>query len=412
MSEPSEDKRLADQGVQSWHAAEMDRAEELFRAALEREHELHIPETGSLLQWIAKVEMEKGHLERAREAFRDALEKATAAGDRAAEAVILLNFASLQKTIGETGEALKNYRRAAELADGLKNHRGHAHALGNIANVLRGRGELDEALKLREHALELLKEHGTARDMGNSLSNMGGLLRSMGRLRESEETYRRAIDYLEQSGATRSLVITHTNLARLHMDADRLDDAADVLTSAIAVAEMNELPLQQTAASVQMARLELKRGDADAAFELADEALDPRKPAAAATRIEAHIVAGLAGLQLGEPEEAQHSFTRAYESAKEAQINEFVLEALCPLAGAALDTGEVQEAARLLNMLPEVDAGSQAYARFALPAKLRLAKAGGDAKLDELRQQATESLKHWEQEGDKETARRINAALA
>ena len=411
MSESSEDKRLADQGVASWHAAEMDRAEEFFRAALDSARELNAPETGSLLQWIAKVKMERGELAAASEAFGEALGKATSAGDRAAEAVILLNYASLQKTVGETGEALKNYRRAAELAEGLKNYRGHAHALGNISNVLRGRGELPEALKLREQALELLKEHGTARDMGNSLSNMGGLLRSMGRLRESEETYRRAIDYLEQSGATRSLVITHTNLARLHMDADRLDDAADLLTSAIAVAEMNELPLQQTAASVQMARLELKRGDADAGFELADETLDPRKPAAAATRIEAHLVAGLAGLQLGESEEAQHSFTRAFELAKEAQLNEFALEALCLLAGRALDAGDTDEGARLLAMLPEVDTGSQIYARFALPTKLRFAEATGDDELDALKQQATDSLKHWEEEGDKETVRRIKAVL-
>ena len=408
---PHKDERLADQGVQSWHAAEMDRAEEFFRAAMAEAKDLNTPESGSVLQWIAKVHMEKGKLEQARSAFIEALGRATAAGDRAAEAVILLNYASLLKTVGETPDALAMYYRAAELASELKNHRAHAHALGNIANVLRAQGEQEKALELREQALELLTEHGTARDMGNSLSNMGGLLRSLGRLRDSEAAYKRAIDYLEQAGATRSLVITHTNLAGLHMDANRLDDAADLLTSAISVAEANELPLQQSAASLQMARLELKRGDADAAFELADETLDPRLPAAAATRIEAQIVSGLAQLELKQPGEARHSFTRAHQKAKDAQLHEFALEALCLLASMALDEADTEEAARLLELRPEVSHESQVYARYALPVELGLAKAMRDPGVGRLIVAANEKLRRWQMEGDRETAARIRAAI-
>ena len=378
--EPHKDERLTDRGVQSWHAAEMDRAEEFFRAAMAEAKDLNTPESGSVLQWIAKVHMERGKLEQARSAFIEALGNATAAGDRAAEAVILLNYASLLKTVGETPEALAMYYRASELASELNNHRAHAHALGNIANVLRAQGEQEKALELRERALELLTEHGTARDMGNSLSNMGGLLRSLGRLRDSEAAYKRAIDYLEQAGATRSLVITHTNLAGLHMDANRLDDAADLLTSAISVAEANELPLQQSAASLQMARLELKRGDADAAFELADETLDPRLPA-------------------------------AHQKAKDAQLHEFALEALCLLASMALDEADTEEAARLLELRPEVSHESQVYARYALPVELGLAKAMRDPGVGRLIVAANEKLRRWQMEGDRETAARIRTAI-
>ena len=141
---PPNDERLTNKGVESWHAAEMDRAEEFFRAAMAQAREVNAPETGSLLQWIAKVHMDKGELKAAHVAFRDALARATATSDLAAEAVILLNYASLLKTVGETSEALTKYERAAELADRLQNHRGHAHALGNIANVHHVHGELHD----------------------------------------------------------------------------------------------------------------------------------------------------------------------------------------------------------------------------------------------------------------------------
>ena len=408
---PPNDERLTNKGVESWHAAEMDRAEEFFRAAMAQAREVNAPETGSLLQWIAKVHMEKGELKAARVAFRDALARATATSDLAAEAVILLNYASLLKTVGETSEALTKYERAAELADRLQNHRGHAHALGNIANVHRVHGELDRSLELRQKALVILHKHGTPRDLGNSMANMGSLLRSMGRLRESQQAFRKAIEYLEQAGATRSLVITHTNLAGVQMDAGRLDDAADLLTSAIGVAEANELPLQQTSASVQMARLELKRRDADAALELAEEALDPRLPAAEATRIEAHIVAGLAHLELKQRDEARHNFMRAYEKSKAAESYQFTMEALCLLAEMEIEADAMPEARRLLGLLPDLPEDSQVYARFALPLKLRLAKYAGDTGVGELIAAANESLKRWQAEGDRETAARIRSAI-
>lgn len=130
----------------------------------------------------------------AREAFREALEAASAGKDALLSATISLNLGTVLHLQGHADEALRLYHQALEFHERIGAKRGVALASNNLGDLTwnAGHGDWEQAWTHWQRALRLYEEIGDQRGTATTLRNLGEANLMRGNLADAEPLLCRA----------------------------------------------------------------------------------------------------------------------------------------------------------------------------------------------------------------------------
>jgi predicted ATPase len=206
--------------------------------------------------------------------FEDTLEPFAEVSAEIAPGYVLLNWANVARSAGDTararallGEALERFERAGS-------ERGRGDVWARLANLALARGDVTEAAELFERARALRSGLGDRRGAALVLVGLGHAAiaaedhgRAEALLREAADTFRRAGD---RWGLASALWRT----AELEQARDRLDRAEALLEEALQVVQETANRRWQAMTWASLAEVVLLRGDVERARSLLGQALD------------------------------------------------------------------------------------------------------------------------------------------
>ncbi|GAA1999342.1 AfsR/SARP family transcriptional regulator [Catenulispora subtropica] len=163
-----------------------------------------------------------------------ALPCARRAGDRLAEARILVGLGVCRHDLREYAEAVGHYRRALGLMREIGFRSGEAGVLTNLGNSYRRLGEVAESISCQEQSLEIFRESGDRPGAGIALANLGERYRDAGRFEESIACQRQALEIFQEFGSRGLEGNVLDNLARTYQSMGRYDEALQRCEEALA----------------------------------------------------------------------------------------------------------------------------------------------------------------------------------
>ena len=164
-------------------------------------------------------------LEQADAVSRDALQRATAAGDRLAESRALAVDAFLRGLHGDAPGELRAMQRVMELARAEGAREDEVLGLANLADHYLKVGDHETALRLSREALPLARELGDPGAESVALANIGFALISLRRLDEGLASVRQSIAIEERAGALTNIAMIEEELGRYLEQAGQLREA-------------------------------------------------------------------------------------------------------------------------------------------------------------------------------------------
>jgi DNA-binding SARP family transcriptional activator len=163
-----------------------------------------------------------------------ALPCARRAGDRLAEARILVGLGVCRHDLREYAEAIVHYHRALSLMREVGFRSGEAGTLTNLGNSYRRLGKTAESIACQEQSLEIFRESGDRVGTGIALANLGERYRDAGRFQESIDCQRQALEIFQEFGSRAMEGNVLDNLARTYQSMGRYDEAAQCGEQALA----------------------------------------------------------------------------------------------------------------------------------------------------------------------------------
>jgi two-component system response regulator HupR/HoxA len=285
---------------------------------------------------------------------------------------------------GDTEEARVHFRAALEYFRRGGDVTNLALAYINLGHLHKQHCEWDRALEHYQAAYYLRATEGEFQDQGAILQNLALVLMKVGRFEEAteklESSLRRAIEMGDPARALRARLA----LARLHRESWHSDDARAVLAEANAQATAPPPGREGCLLLLEAAFLARFEGHADEGAVLADR-LRARVEALASRgdlKIESLILDGLLALDRDDKAEAEDSFRRALDLAREDRDRFAENHALLALLELHLRRGEADSAAEIVRTLHDrhLRSGEQpALARVMLCAGRLEQEVRGDA---------------------------------
>ena len=300
-----------------------------------------------------EMDREAGRYQAAETTIRLALSAAQGADERR-QALLLIQLGRLHLDQERFEEAKKLFekldvtlerRGASALCAACRYH------LGNIAAQ---ENRLEDALELHKDALAERRRQGIQRAAGNSLTALGAVYLALGNYPSALESYREAKELLEAHGAEDDVGFPLLGLGKVF---NRLGDytaASKPLKLALSLRQGKDEVAGEAVARLAVAENHLFLGQHDKALEEATEAhfklgVISRKSLLA----DAELLLGRIGLQQRRFDSVLEHLSAALEAHREVGDDEAVGFDLAMLIRLAINTGQVEEAARWSDQLLE-----------------------------------------------------------
>ncbi|MCB9632306.1 MAG: sigma 54-interacting transcriptional regulator [Sandaracinus sp.] len=291
---------------------------------------------------LGKVALARKEAESAAALFEANRAEAEAAGLGHLEAQALTNLGVSRLRQRRLPDAKSCFARSLKVATGINDSRERAIATENLAVLAHLRHDYAEALEHYHEAVGLLKRLGNRPMLTRIGINMGELYHSIGDYGRA----RSLVDFAQHMGgptlpaqflAELVLLRGRVELAEGHLETARgfLESALDTYRRAGAVKAI--LP------HLALVRLALEEGDVVRARELLSDT-----PKVETTRYEAEVALLVAETKRAEGGAVLELAEKAESLAKAADDEELQVEALCTLARAQLDVGQLVNAQRCL----------------------------------------------------------------
>jgi len=210
---------------------------------------------------------------KSRAAYQLALDSHRAAGDRAAEGLLLSNIGFLDNNMGDFQSALTNYRAALPLVQAAGDRRREALVQHNLALTHMSLGDYVEGAALLQQALSIRRTLGDRKAEADTINALGYLERLQNRPAQ-------ALPYFEQVMAVNAALgdkpgdaETRFALGQTLIQLNRLPEAEEQLRTALSLAR--EFSIRRLTARIldALANCILESGDASRALPLAESAL-------------------------------------------------------------------------------------------------------------------------------------------
>lgn len=188
-----------------------------------------------VLMTLGQAEQRRGHKDRARSCFNEALSGYRELGDQTGEAYAIASLATLLLNLGRLDEALPQLEVALAIHQQTGDSRGAGIVRGNLGLLYHERGMLDQGRAHLEAALSLHRQVGNQRSEGVVLGNLGPLLSDLGRETEARAHFTAALLIHRQVGNRRFEGIVQGNLGRLELRLGRFGEAREHFTAALEI---------------------------------------------------------------------------------------------------------------------------------------------------------------------------------
>ena len=195
-------------------------------------------------QSLARAEMNigighyfMGEYRQAMEAYRTALETASAAADTANIASALNNIGILYFVWGEHDLAIDYYLRSVRFYEQIGDREGLAKGYNNVAGVMHSAGEYAQALDYYQRSLAIYEEVGNLALVAGSLNNIGLVHYDRQEYDQAVATYERALEYGRRSGDKQNTALTLNNLGLVLEARGLYDDALARYNASLAIRE-------------------------------------------------------------------------------------------------------------------------------------------------------------------------------
>jgi tetratricopeptide (TPR) repeat protein len=178
---------------------------DLFQRAIEwaRRYDALSAELCDVLHNYAKLVLEQGEIDAAREAFSEALRANRDRGDTRRQADCIAGIAHMEQSQGHLDQALSHYKHAQDLYMSVEHAVGHIQCIGNIAGIHFRRGSLDSAAIAYRNALKMSQDRGLPHVEATTLGGLGNVLILKGQIQDARECFYRALtigDSLREPG--------------------------------------------------------------------------------------------------------------------------------------------------------------------------------------------------------------------
>lgn len=150
--------------------------------------------------------------------YNQALPLERAVGDRAGEAMTLINIGSILDTRWDLEKALVSYNQALPLMRAVGNHPGEAETLDKIATVYARLGELQRAVDYRNQVLLFARAEGNRKAEAATLNNMGLDYAQMKEYRKALDYYNQALSLERAAGNRAGEAMTLLNIGSAYKD--------------------------------------------------------------------------------------------------------------------------------------------------------------------------------------------------
>ncbi|MFI5527772.1 BTAD domain-containing putative transcriptional regulator [Kitasatospora sp. NPDC051853] len=173
------------------------------------------------------------------DAARETLEEGAALfgelGDEHGRAYAGWVLSYLDRLQGRTAEATDRCRRGAEVFAAVGDLYGQAHALRGLGQVLLAEGRQEEALRLFREAMETAGRGGAVWPRMSMLRWVAEAHRLLGRHREAERDFAEVLAHTREDGDLAGQTAAHTGLGRVALDRGDLPGALRELRTAAAI---------------------------------------------------------------------------------------------------------------------------------------------------------------------------------
>ncbi|MEN6336420.1 MAG: tetratricopeptide repeat protein [Phycisphaerales bacterium] len=188
-------------GIVYWTRGDLDRAEQMFRKALEIDEKLSrlrgmAAEYGNL----GNIYSARGDLDRAEQMHRRAMEIDEKLGHLVGMANNYSNLGTVYSSRGDPTEAEHLHRKALEINEKLGRLEGTATNYSNLGNTYYVRGDLNRAEQMYRRSLEIHEKLGRLEGTATNYSNLGVVYWSRGDFSGARESWEKALELYRKIG--------------------------------------------------------------------------------------------------------------------------------------------------------------------------------------------------------------------
>lgn len=198
----------------------LDTALECFSAAGDRRGEWDV------LWASAKLDLNCGHLVRARETYRRCLQLQDQIGDEFARASAIANIGCVSHTLGEFDDAKTHYEDALAEYKRLEHTRGLAYIWRQLALIAREPHEAEQAVAFARLSVAMAKEIGEPVREADALVILAGTLNDLQRHEEALAASVQALEILERTAHGQFIMLACERIAETASFIGRPQEAA------------------------------------------------------------------------------------------------------------------------------------------------------------------------------------------
>ena len=264
----------------------------------------------------ARVSERAGRFEVARRRYEAALYRLRGPDAAARSSALVRWIGRTHEACGDLSAALDCYEVAYAIAEAADAPGDIAHVLNCRAILMFRRGRLEEAQTLYERARALAAHAGMDRLVAMVDQNLGNVANVHGDHALAHACYSRCLARYRALGLDEYVGPLLLNIGRVHIDMAEWDAAARVFREAEANCDATGSVGFKVLVLVQRTRLHLARGDASAARDACDDAMNlSLELGEDRWRAEIHMHAGIVGRRLGRPALAERQLRQALDEA-------------------------------------------------------------------------------------------------
>ena len=266
---------------------DLDRAEQMFRKAMEIDEKLGRMEGVATQSGnLGLIYQTRGDLDRAEQMHRKALEIDEKIGWMEGMASDCGNLGIIYRQQGDLDRAEQMHRKAMEINEKLGRMEGVAIASGNLGVIYQIRGDLDRAEQILRKALEIEEHLGRMAGVASDYGNLGLIYQTRGDLDRAEQMHRKALEINEKLGCLEGVAHDLGNLGVIYQTRGDLDRAEQMFRKALEINDKLGRMEGVANQSGNLGSMAADRGDLDAARELWTRALTIFREIGAAHRVE------------------------------------------------------------------------------------------------------------------------------
>jgi CHAT domain-containing protein/Tfp pilus assembly protein PilF len=176
---------------------------------------------------VGNAEAWQNDIPAAMDAFHQALDISTAAGDRVGQARAWNNLANACRNLGELEQGLDYLHRALNVFEEIGDDRRAAVVTNNIGLIYFNRGDYAQALEYNERGLRLNRAAGAESRLAASLDSRANIYRALGAYRPALENFQQALALRVKTGDVAGVMETTHNIGLVHLSQGDYELAID-----------------------------------------------------------------------------------------------------------------------------------------------------------------------------------------